>query len=68
MSGIRPAFALHEIHVAAAMMNSPQEPCVALWSSDLAGHSHGGRDNLSPAQARELARLLLEAAETAGRN
>lgn len=66
--GIRPNFALHELHAVASHMNSPQEPCVDVYTRDLGdGRIYGGIDQLTPAQAREYAYAILGAAEDAER-
>lgn len=65
-NGIRPNFKLHELHAEPGRMNSPHEPCVDVYTRDLGdGRIYGSIDQLTPAQARAYARMILDAADAA---
>lgn len=63
--GIRPNCAAYQLYVVAGHMNSPQEPSVDLWIQADGYGREDDTDQLTPAQAREYARMILAAADAA---
>lgn len=63
MSSITPLYAAHEMDVEAGRMGSPSEPCVEVHLVE--DGEPFVTDRFTPAQARELARLLVAAADEA---
>ena len=64
---IRPPFQLYTLTAEPTTMNSPPVPAVALVQRDLVTCDHIRSHTITPEQARDLALMLIDAADKATR-